>query len=237
MIQEFTKGFGVALKYIFRPRFTVQYPEQRREQPPFFRGRHRLQRYADGLERCVGCALCAAVCPSEAIYLEAKENDPEHPVSAGERYAAVYEIHLLRCIFCGFCEEACPEDAIVMGPTGLPVVIADKCTACGDCVEACPLGLFVVMPQDHHLVVQCKNLLSGDAATGVCSVACNACGRCVADAQPGLISMVSGLATIDYTRIELENPKAIERCPTGAIVWIEGQQFPRFLESAGSEAA
>jgi len=116
MIQEFAKGFGVALKHIFQPRFTVQYPEERREQPPFFRGRHRLQRYADGLERCVGCALCAAVCPSEAIYLEAKENDPENPVSAGERYAVVYQIHLLRCIFCGFCEEACPEDAIVMGP-------------------------------------------------------------------------------------------------------------------------
>ncbi len=116
MIQEFTKGFGVALRHVFRPRFTLEYPEVKREQPPFFRGRHRLQRYADGLERCVGCALCAAVCPSEAIYLEAEENDPARPVSAGERYARVYEIHLLRCIFCGFCEEACPEDAIVMGP-------------------------------------------------------------------------------------------------------------------------
>jgi NADH-quinone oxidoreductase subunit I len=116
MIQEFSKGFKTALRHIFRPRFTVEYPEVHREQPPFFRGRHRLQRYANGLERCVGCALCAAVCPSEAIYLEAAENDPDNPVSAGERYAKVYEIHLLRCIYCGFCEEACPEDAIVMGP-------------------------------------------------------------------------------------------------------------------------
>ena len=66
-----------------------------------------------------------------------------------------------------------------MGPNGLPVVDPEKCTACGDCVEACPLGLFVLMPQDHHLVVQCKNLLSGEAAEAVCSVACNACGRCV----------------------------------------------------------
>jgi ferredoxin len=93
------------------------------------------------------------------------------------------------------------------------------------------------MPLDHHLVVQCKNLLQGDAAEAVCSVACNACGRCVADAEPGLISMVSSLAVIDYDQIELENRKAIERCPTGAIVWLEGQQFPELFVPAESEAA
>jgi electron transport complex protein RnfB len=141
------------------------------------------------------------------------------------------------CLGYADCAVACDFDAIVMGPTGLPVVDPEKCTACGDCVEACPLGLFVLMPQSHHLVVQCKNLLVGDAAEGVCSVACNACGRCVADAEPGLISMVDGLAEIDYEQIELENPKAIERCPTGAIVWIEGQQFPELLASVGDEAA
>jgi len=141
------------------------------------------------------------------------------------------------CLSLADCAVACTFDAIVMGPTGLPVVDPDKCTACGDCVEACPLGLFVVMPLEHHLLVQCKNLMSGEAATAVCSVACNACGRCVVDAEPGLISMVSSLATIDYNQIELENPKAIERCPTGAIVWIEGQQFAQVVDSAGSEAA
>lgn len=113
---DLLKGFAVTLKHMFRRRVTVQYPEQRRIETASFRGRHRLQRYADGRERCVACALCASVCPSEAIYLEAAENDSEHPTSHGERYAAVYQIHLLRCIFCGFCEEACPEDAIVMGP-------------------------------------------------------------------------------------------------------------------------
>ena len=140
------------------------------------------------------------------------------------------------CLGFADCAVACDFDAIVMSPNGLPVVDPEKCTACGDCVDACPLGLFVLMPENDHLLVQCKNLLSGEAAEAVCSVACNACGRCAADA-PGLITMVGGLAVIDYDKIELENPKAVERCPTGAIVWIEGQQFAELLVPAGSEAA
>jgi Na+-translocating ferredoxin:NAD+ oxidoreductase RNF subunit RnfB len=140
------------------------------------------------------------------------------------------------CVGLADCAVACDFDAIAMSPFGLPVVDPEKCTACGDCVEACPLDLFVIMPMDHHLIVQCKNLLEGDAATDVCSVACNACGRCVQDAGPGLIEMKNGLAVIDYAKAELESKEALARCPTGAITWVEGAQKFSEIELAGSSA-
>jgi NADH-quinone oxidoreductase subunit I len=94
----------------------IQYPEQKVPVYPRFRGRHKLHRFEDtGLEKCVGCSLCAAACPADCIRVVAAENTPENRVSAGERYAAVYEINLSRCIFCGYCEIACPFDAITMG--------------------------------------------------------------------------------------------------------------------------
>jgi Na+-translocating ferredoxin:NAD+ oxidoreductase RNF subunit RnfB len=129
------------------------------------------------------------------------------------------------CTGLGDCAVACTFDAISMNENGLPVVDVEKCTACNDCVVACPLGLFTIMPLDSHLLVQCRSLLSGDAATRVCAVACNACGRCVQDGAPGLIRMQSGLAVIDYEKIALEDERAIARCPTGAIAWVEGGQF------------
>ncbi len=95
---------------------TVQYPEEKTPVYPRFRGRHKLHRFEDtGLEKCVGCSLCAAACPADCIRVVAAENTPENRVSAGERYAAIYEINLSRCIFCGYCEVACPFDAITMG--------------------------------------------------------------------------------------------------------------------------
>lgn len=115
-VLEFARGMSVTLRNLFRPVQTVQYPEARRQLPERTRGRHMLHRYENGLERCIGCYLCAGACPADCIYIEAAENTPENRVSAGERYARVYEIDMLRCIFCGFCEEACPTGAITLEP-------------------------------------------------------------------------------------------------------------------------
>lgn len=108
-------GLFIVLKYAFKRPVTVQYPEDRRKLPPRSRGRHHLTRWEDGKERCVGCELCAIVCPSQTIYVKPAENDPENPNSHGERYAEDFQINMLRCIFCGYCEEACPTGAIVLG--------------------------------------------------------------------------------------------------------------------------
>lgn len=110
------KGMWTTLKQTIKPPITVQYPENKRQGAPKFRGRHRLYRTEDGLERCIACHLCAAACPSQAIYVGAANNDPQSPNSPGERFAQHYEINMLRCIFCGYCEEACPVNAIRLGP-------------------------------------------------------------------------------------------------------------------------
>jgi electron transport complex protein RnfB len=133
------------------------------------------------------------------------------------------------CLGLGDCERACLLDAIFMNDDLLPVVIPDLCTACSDCVVACPKDLFQLMPIEQKLIVQCKNLLKGDAAEDLCSVACNTCNRCVADSEPGVIDIIDNLAVINYEKNELADPKATERCPTGAIVWVEGQQFAESL--------
>jgi NADH-quinone oxidoreductase subunit I len=113
---ETLRGLKTTLARVAEGVTTIQYPEQKVPVYPRFRGRHKLHRFEDtGLEKCVGCSLCAAACPSDCIRVVAAENTPEHRVSAGERYAAVYEINISRCIFCGYCEIACPFDAITMG--------------------------------------------------------------------------------------------------------------------------
>lgn len=108
------RGLLITLKYAFKRPITIRYPEERLKLPIRSRGRHYLTKWNDGKERCVGCELCAIVCPSQAIYVKAASNTPEEMHSHGERYASDFQINMLRCIYCGYCEEACPTGAIIL---------------------------------------------------------------------------------------------------------------------------
>lgn len=126
------------------------------------------------------------------------------------------------CLGLGDCKQVCDFDAIIMDQHDLPRVSTENCTACGDCVDICPKDLFSLQPQGHKLWVACKNLQKGAKAEAECVVACNGCGRCALDAPDKLISINKHLAEIDYTKNSLASKIAIERCPTGAIVWLQG---------------
>lgn len=135
------------------------------------------------------------------------------------------------CLGLGDCETVCDFGAITLNKFSLPVVDTDLCTACGDCVDICPKGLFELRPVSHRLWVACRNRDDEDEGRAHCEVACIACGRCAVDAPDGLITIHNKLAVIDYAHNDMASPVAIERCPTGAIVWLE-----RWGAKKGSDA-
>ncbi|HKH26329.1 MAG TPA: NADH-quinone oxidoreductase subunit NuoI [Acidimicrobiia bacterium] len=111
-VLDLLRGFTIPLRQVFRPKLTGHYPKDKRPKPERSHGRHVLNRYEDGMEKCIGCELCAGVCPARCIYVRGADNPPDAPVSPGERYGFVYEINYLRCIHCDMCVEACPTEAI-----------------------------------------------------------------------------------------------------------------------------
>lgn len=110
LLMEFVSAFILAMKYFFRPKVTINYPFEKGPLSPRFRGEHALRRYASGEERCIACKLCEAICPAQAIMIEAE------PRPDGSRRTTRYDIDMVKCIYCGLCQEACPVDAIVEGP-------------------------------------------------------------------------------------------------------------------------
>ncbi len=138
MLLELLAGLSVTMRYFFRPKLTINYPEEKTPKSPRFRGLHALRRYPNGEERCIACKLCEAVCPALAITIESTRRDD------GSRRTTLYEIDLFKCIFCGFCEESCPVDSIVetgfleyhFENRGEHIMTKDKLLAVGDRFEA-----------------------------------------------------------------------------------------------------
>ncbi len=168
----------------------------------------------------LACAGGAHVARTRAKYEGMKSCRAANLVSGGGKGCS------WACLGLGDCADVCDFDAITMDRHGLPRVDASKCTACGDCVDICPKDLFSLEPVSHRLWVSCKNQQSGDEEALACEVGCTACGRCVMDAPGGLITIRNNLAVIDYAKNALASSLPIERCPTGAIVWLAEERAP-----------
>jgi Na+-translocating ferredoxin:NAD+ oxidoreductase RNF subunit RnfB len=163
----------------------------------------------------IACAGGRQVAINRAHYAGLESCRAAHLVAGGGKGCA------WGCLGFGDCVDVCDFDAIHMDPFQLPVVHDARCIACNDCIEVCPKNLISLQNESHKLWVACSNHDFGAEAEAQCEVICNACGRCVADAPAGLISINENLAVIDYTKNARAAREAIERCPTGAIVWME----------------
>jgi len=128
------------------------------------------------------------------------------------------------CLGFGDCADVCDFNAIHLDRFSLPQVSNDQCTACGDCVDVCPKDLFSLQPMSNRLWIACKNRDIADEGEAHCELVCTACGRCAADSPEGLITMENNLAMVNYDKNDLASPVAIERCPTGAIVWLDNDR-------------
>jgi NADH-quinone oxidoreductase subunit I len=161
------RGFSVPLRNMVRKVETSQYPEQPRPVAPRFHGRHQLNRYPDGLEKCIGCELCAWACPADAIYVQGADNTPEARFSPGERYAEDYQINYNRCILCGLCIEACPTRALTM-THDYEFSAADRTDLVftkRDLIEAVPEGGADTPQRDREVKARALNYYGGLAVT------------------------------------------------------------------------
>ncbi len=162
----------------------------------------------------LACAGGSNVARNRAVYHHAESCRGAALIAGGGKGC------LWGCLGLGDCEAVCTAGAIRMNEHHLPVVEEARCTACNDCVEVCPKDLFSIHPTSHHLWVACKSLAEGDAALAECAVACTGCAKCASDAERGGVTMDGALPVVDYGRNAVFSQEIIQRCPTGAIVWI-----------------
>jgi NADH-quinone oxidoreductase subunit I len=174
------KGFGVTFATMFRPVNTELYPEHKKPTMPRFHGRHVLNRHPDGLEKCVGCELCAWACPADAIYVEGADNTDEERYSPGERYGRVYQINYLRCILCGLCIEACPTRALTMSNeyeladdnrADLIFTKEQLLAPLAPGMELPPHPMRLPDAKDYYRGTPAAHVMSGDAEGGVADLA------------------------------------------------------------------